>query len=88
MRPQWHSIQEDLLPLHKRRTGSSSTTETGDTLPPIPLAQMWQDDEFWMPHMFGRRYFVGRADFRKDNSNNEAMCKWWFGAAPEADAQN
>ena len=83
MRPQWHAIQETLLPAGKRRNAGSAGTDTREELPEIPLQQMWQDDEFWMPLMFARRYFVGRADFKADNGNNNGMCKWWFAAAPE-----
>ncbi|EIW55573.1 uncharacterized protein TRAVEDRAFT_151978 [Trametes versicolor FP-101664 SS1] len=77
MRPEWFSIQEALLP----RTNPLTMVDHGDNakdLPPIPLEKMWADDEFWMPAMFGRRHFVGRADFGVDNK----MIKWWFGAAP------
>ena len=70
MRPQWFSIQDDLLP--------PDTASTREELPPIPLNQMWADDEFWMPLMLAGRYFVGRADFNTENK----MLKWWFGAAP------
>ena len=83
MRPQWHAIQEDLLPAHKRMGTQIDRAEGPEGLPSIPLAQMWPDDEFWMPLMFARRYFVGRADFEADNGNNNRMCKWWFAAAPE-----
>ena len=84
MRPQWHSIQEDLLPKQKRTMATPSTGED-EQLPTIPLEQMWQDDRFWMPHMFAWRYFVGRADFSADNDDNK-MVKWWFAATPEASA--
>lgn len=79
MRPEWFSIQEELLP----HTNPLTTVDHGDNareLPPIPLEKMWADDEFWMPAMFGHRHFVGRADFGVDNK----MIKWWFGAAAPA----
>ena len=81
MRPQWFSIQDDLLPPRSVLTtlNHAPQEELAD-LPPIPLKQMWADDEFWLPLMFARRYFVGRADFSADNK----MLKWWFGAAPSS----
>ncbi|TBU31445.1 NUDIX hydrolase domain-like protein [Dichomitus squalens] len=79
MRPQWFSIQGDLLPPSKPSATLDRAPQEGiAALPPIPLEQMWADDEFWLPLMFARRYFVGRADFSADNK----MLKWWFGAAP------
>ncbi|KAI0824816.1 NUDIX hydrolase domain-like protein [Trametes gibbosa] len=73
MRPEWFSIQDSLLP----RSTTAGPTETHE-LPQIPLEKMWADDEFWMPLMFARRYFVGRADFGADSK----MRRWWFGATP------
>ncbi|KAI1797967.1 hypothetical protein LXA43DRAFT_968438 [Ganoderma leucocontextum] len=79
MRPQWFSIQADILPPSNPPTAiDRARGEDGTELPPIPLEQMWADDEFWMPLMFARRYFVGRADFSADNK----MLKWWFAATP------
>ena len=78
MRPQWHAIQEALLPADKRRNTGSASADASEELPEIPLQQMWQDDEFWMPLMFSRRFFVGRADF----DANRKMLKWWFAGAP------
>lgn len=84
MRPEWFSVQKELLPPTHPFTTADHTpiaTSGGDdsevTLPHIPLKQMWADDEFWMPLMFARRFFVGRADF----TNEEKMRKWWFAAA-------
>ncbi|KAI0371310.1 hypothetical protein BV20DRAFT_965497 [Pilatotrama ljubarskyi] len=77
MRPEWFSIQHSLLPPRNPLT----TIDHGgkpQELPPVPLDKMWADDEFWMPLMFARRYFVGRADFGADNK----MRRWWFGATP------
>ena len=85
MHPQWHAIQEALLPADKRRTAGSASAGTKEELPEIPLPQMWQDDEFWMPLMFARRFFVGRADFAAENGNNNKMVRWWFGAVPETE---
>ncbi|KAI0634812.1 NUDIX hydrolase domain-like protein [Trametes polyzona] len=79
MRPEWFSAQKELLP-----PGNPLTTidhgESPDALPRIPLEKMWADDEFWMPLLFARRYFVGRADFGTDDK----MRRYWFAAAPEA----
>ncbi|KAI0646525.1 NUDIX hydrolase domain-like protein [Trametes meyenii] len=85
MRPEWFSIQESLLP-RENASPANSTAEHSEALPPIPLDKMWADDQFWMPLMFSRRYFVGRADFAPNGteSNNTAMLKYWFGAAPAA----
>ncbi|KAH9849569.1 NUDIX hydrolase domain-like protein [Lenzites betulinus] len=73
MRPEWFSIQESLMP----RSTVTSHDKKREELPAIPLEKMWADDEFWMPLMFARRHFVGRADFGADNK----MRRWWFGAA-------
>ncbi|RPD56952.1 NUDIX-domain-containing protein [Lentinus tigrinus ALCF2SS1-7] len=95
MRPEWFSVQKELLPLtnpqttadhdHDHAANPQATEEEGPEpeteglpLPDIPLKQMWADDEFWMPLMFSRRFFVGRADFDADDK----MLKWWFAAAP------
>ena len=59
MRPEWFS------------DGSDSTS----ALPPIPIKQMWADDEFWMPLFLQNKLFVGRGDFAKDNK----MLRYWFG---------
>ena len=79
MRPEWFSAQKELLP-----PGNPLTTidhgESPDVLPRIPLEKMWADDEFWMPLLFARRYFVGRADFGTDDK----IRRYWFAAAPEA----
>lgn len=79
MRPKWFSVQDTLLPRNKLPArGDEAPAEDPAELLPIPLEQMWADDEFWMPLMFARRYFVGRADFNADNK----MLRWWFGASP------
>ncbi|KAI0674534.1 NUDIX hydrolase domain-like protein [Trametes maxima] len=89
MRPEWFGIQESLLPRSNPSPAAGSEVaadgERSDALPPIPLDKMWADDQFWMPLMFSRRHFVGRADFAPNGteSNNTAMLKYWFGAAPE-----
>ncbi|KAI0659397.1 NUDIX hydrolase domain-like protein [Cubamyces menziesii] len=77
MRPEWFSIQKSMLPPHHPLT-TIDHGEASETLPPIPLQTMWADDEFWLPLMFARRYFVGRADFGADNK----MRRWWFAAEP------
>ncbi|KAI0682937.1 hypothetical protein BC835DRAFT_1297409 [Cytidiella melzeri] len=58
MRPEWFS------------DGSDPALD----LPPIPLANMWADDVFWMPMFLSNRLFVGRGDFTKGN----VLQKWWF----------
>ena len=77
MRPEWFSIQKSMLPPH-HPLNTIDHGEASETLPPIPLQTMWADDEFWLPLMFARRYFVGRADFGADNK----MRRWWFAAEP------
>ncbi|KAI9062227.1 hypothetical protein FKP32DRAFT_865614 [Trametes sanguinea] len=79
MRPEWFSIQDTLLPGPRNPLTIVDHGEKAEELPPVPLDKMWADDEFWMPLMLARRYFVGRADFGADNK----MRRWWFGAAPE-----
>ncbi|RDX54802.1 hypothetical protein OH76DRAFT_1341166 [Lentinus brumalis] len=81
MRPAWFSIQKEMLPpvnSHTTADCSSTSDKHAEGLPPIPLGQMWADDEFWMPLMFSGRPFVGRADFDADSK----MLKWWFAATP------
>ncbi len=81
MRPAWFSIPKEMLPQTNPPTTahrSSMSDKDTESLPPIPLKQMWADDEFWMPLMFSGRPFVGRADFDADSK----MLKWWFAATP------
>ena len=59
MRPEWFSTSTD-------------APTAGHA--PIPYAQMWADDVFWMPMLLANQPFVGRADFAKDGT----MQKWWF----------
>lgn len=78
MRPSWFSLElSSLSPTNPTTTADYGTAGEAD-LPRIPLAQMWADDEHWLPLMFSKRRFVGRADFSADNK----MLKWWFAAAP------
>ncbi|KAI8986662.1 NUDIX hydrolase domain-like protein [Trametes punicea] len=77
MRPEWFAIQESMMP-PRNPLSIIDHGEKQEALPPIPLETMWADDEFWMPLMFARRHFVGRADFGADNK----MRRWWFGATP------
>ncbi|KAI0747064.1 NUDIX hydrolase domain-like protein [Daedaleopsis nitida] len=80
MRPAWFSIQKELLPARTDPLTATDHASRADAaeLPQIPLDKMWADDEFWMPLMFSRTQFVGRADFAEGNK----MLKWWFAAAP------
>ena len=78
MRPAWFSIQRALLPPTNATDPGPSSDPELNALPEIPLRQMWADDEFWMPLMFSRRRFIGRADFSAD----QKMLKWWFAATP------
>ncbi|CDO77954.1 hypothetical protein BN946_scf184971.g4 [Trametes cinnabarina] len=77
MRPEWFAIQASLLPPRNPLTTIDHSEKLED-LQPVPLDKMWADDEFWMPLMFARRHFLGRADFGADNK----MRRWWFGATP------
>jgi 8-oxo-dGTP diphosphatase len=51
-------------------------TETDEAIPlwtptnAIPYDEMWEDDRYWIPHMFGRRKFDGRFLF---DSESDAM---------------
>ena len=81
MRPEWFSVQKELLPTTKTVTNppttanhADDTTPSADTLPNIPLKEMWADDEFWMPLLLARRRFIGRADFGPGNE----LRRWWF----------
>ncbi|KAI0711438.1 NUDIX hydrolase domain-like protein [Earliella scabrosa] len=78
MRPAWFSVQRELLPLTNAVDHGPGSDVESNALPKIPLGQMWADDEFWMPLMFSRRWFIGRADFSAD----QKMLKWWFAATP------
>jgi len=36
------------------------------SLSQVPYERMWQDDEFWFPHMVEGRYFKGYFTFDRD----------------------
>ncbi|KAF9566557.1 hypothetical protein CPC08DRAFT_814777 [Agrocybe pediades] len=64
MRPEWFSI--NALP-------------GKEELLPIPFSKMWDTDEIWLPLLFQKRGFVGRADFTQDGDIFKPY-KWWYGS--------
>ncbi|KAL5523560.1 hypothetical protein ACEPAG_7733 [Sanghuangporus baumii] len=97
MHPHWFAIPKEYLdanPAFKESSSSSSASSSSpsssalphfesESLPPIPLQQMWPDDELWMPLLLKGQYFVGRVDFGiKDSDAQQGswmMERWWFG---------
>ncbi|EJD02731.1 uncharacterized protein FOMMEDRAFT_107702 [Fomitiporia mediterranea MF3/22] len=77
MQPHWFAIPQEYLDTE------NDTPDTSEPLPQIPLAQMWPDDEYWMPLLLKGQYFVGRVDFGIENSEAQkgswVMERWWFG---------
>ncbi|TFK41513.1 NUDIX hydrolase domain-like protein [Crucibulum laeve] len=69
MRPQWFS-----LPADDNSLGQEGATH----ISPIPFADMWDTDPYWIPHLVSKRTFVGRADFTIDGEIYKPY-KWWFG---------
>ncbi|KAF4616537.1 hypothetical protein D9613_008716 [Agrocybe pediades] len=65
MRPEWFSI--NALPGKE------------EELLPIPFSKMWDTDEIWLPLLFEKKGFVGRADFTQDGEIFKPY-KWWYGS--------
>ncbi|KAF8632888.1 hypothetical protein AX17_004734 [Amanita inopinata Kibby_2008] len=65
MRPQWFCIDNAVAP---------DVSE----YPPIPFEKMWDDDEYWFPLLLQDRFFVGRADFKR-NGDVFIPHRWWIG---------
>ncbi|KAL5485414.1 hypothetical protein ACEPAI_8056 [Sanghuangporus weigelae] len=99
MHPQWFAIPKEYLdanPAFKESSSSSSSASSSltlshsesESLPPIPLEQMWPDDELWMPLLLKGQYFVGRVDFGIKDSDAQhgswTMERWWFGTKANA----
>ncbi|KAL5507489.1 hypothetical protein ACEPAH_6945 [Sanghuangporus vaninii] len=91
MHPHWFAIPKeyrDAKPAFKESSSSSSASSLtfpfseSESLPPIPLEQMWPDDELWMPLLLRGQYFVGRVDFGIKDSDAQhgswTMERWWF----------
>ena len=80
MKPEWFAFRPP--------PSTDRATETGDTTTStIPWDSMWSDDKFWLPLMWDRRRFVGRADFSefgdvgkgaKSEGEGTSMLRWWF----------
>lgn len=87
MHPYWFAIPQEYLgdqnPPSTTSDASSVPSTKGDPLPPIPLSQMWPDDEHWMPLLLKGQYFVGRVDFGMEDleakKGSWTMERWWFG---------
>ena len=75
MRPEWFAIPEKYL---------DSSCSTPPPLPPMPIEEMWKDDEYWFPLLFSKKYFVGRADFTEVfegvGRDKFQLQRWWFGS--------
>ena len=65
MRPQWFDTTD-------------TVGTTGTEHRPIPYNEMWEDDVYWFPLLFERKYFVGRADIMQ-NGEDFTLHRWWFG---------
>ncbi|KAF8067738.1 NUDIX hydrolase domain-like protein [Lyophyllum atratum] len=66
MRPEWFSIP------------SSAGSEASS----IPFEKMWDTDPYWLPLLFSKTVFVGRADFKQEG-DVFSLHKWWFGVAAD-----
>ncbi|KAJ3508691.1 hypothetical protein NLJ89_g5614 [Agrocybe chaxingu] len=64
MRPEWFSLP-DAVP-------------TDGPINPIPFSKMWETDEIWLPLLFQKRKFFGRADFTKVGDVLSPY-RWWYG---------
>lgn len=70
MRPEWFKI-----------SGSEEQEEEANKdLPPIPFDKMWDTDHIWLPWLFEKQNFAGRADFKLgDKEGTFVVWKWWYG---------
>ncbi|KAF9057259.1 hypothetical protein BJ165DRAFT_1419432 [Panaeolus papilionaceus] len=70
MRPEWFKI-----------SGSEAQEEEANKdLPPIPFDKMWDTDHIWLPWLFEKQNFAGRADFKLgDKEGTFVVWKWWYG---------
>ncbi|GLB39079.1 putative NUDIX domain containing protein [Lyophyllum shimeji] len=72
MRPEWFALPS----INPQGPEASS--------PSIPFAQMWDTDVHWMPLLFSKTAFVGRADFKREG-DVFAPHKWWFGVSADVE---
>lgn len=82
MRPEWFDFRPHTAP-----TDRASETAGEAPVPAVPWNKMWEDDKFWLPLIWDRRKFVGRADFSefgdttkgaKSEGDGASMLRWWF----------
>lgn len=58
---------------------------TSSTIPPLPIAQMFEDEQYWYPHFLAGRRVVGRVEYAappKDEKESHMvgpLKRWWFG---------
>jgi len=69
MRPEWFSMHPEDIP-----------NPDGKQLPPIPFSKMWETDEVWLPLLFSKQKFVGRADFTQTGETFKPY-RWWYGSS-------
>ncbi|KAI5118833.1 hypothetical protein M0805_006153 [Coniferiporia weirii] len=76
MHPHWFAIPKRYRSELEEALGEVSAPE-------IPFAQMWPDDELWMPLLLKGEYFYGRVDLGRNDSDAQkgswVMEKWWIG---------
>lgn len=76
MSPKWFSILDEYL-------SETEKAEVSEPAPDIPFADMWPDDELWMPLLLRGEYFCGRVDFGQvdtaDQKGSWVMERHWFG---------
>jgi 8-oxo-dGTP diphosphatase/2-hydroxy-dATP diphosphatase len=82
MKPEWFDYRPSTDPA-AAETDSGPSTDTA----PLPWDKMWEDDRFWLPLIWDRRKFVGRADFSEfgditkgatSEAEGTSMLRWWF----------
>ncbi|KAI0746990.1 NUDIX hydrolase domain-like protein [Daedaleopsis nitida] len=78
MRPEWFTVHKEM----RHITDHIPIQNTPDTaaLPDVPFGEMWEDGRLWLPLLFAKRHFVGRADF----DSADEMVRWWFAASPQS----
>lgn len=70
MRPEWFALP------------STNPQSPEAESPSIPFAQMWDTDVHWMPLLFSKIIFVGRADFKQEGDVFTPH-KWWLGVSAD-----
>ncbi|PPR01952.1 hypothetical protein CVT24_011100 [Panaeolus cyanescens] len=67
MRPEWFKLPGD-------------SQKQNNDLPSIPFDKMWDTDHVWLPWLFQKQKFAGRADFKTTDKDGEFVeWKWWYG---------